>query len=271
LSKSKSMNKKVYGVMLNVVSNSSSSSSEDDCYEGHNQGAEFLNFYEGTQVSRCIKAFLDETIKDAKYYRPLIHAVESLGPQDIFHLSINSYGGSLDGALAIIGAMRETAAHVQVSVDGTAASAASIIALASPNIAIQEFSSMLIHAGTFGAFGKQSDVISHAAFVDKRIKSVMQDVYMDFLSEKEMQEVLMGRELWLDADEIMLRLEAREDLQRERELKEEELQQEIQKQALQKQEAKPKVKPPAKAPPAKAPPAKAPASKSPTKPKAKQK
>jgi hypothetical protein len=75
---------------------------------------------------------------------------------------------------------------------------------------------MMVHSATFGAFGKQSDVISHASFVDKQVRGLMNSVYKDFLSEKELEEVIMGKELWFDAEEIVRRLELRAELQEKR-------------------------------------------------------
>jgi hypothetical protein len=76
---------------------------------------------------------------------------------------------------------------------------------------------MMVHSATFGAFGKQSDVISHASFVDKQVRGLMNSVYKDFLTEKELEEVIMGKELWFDAEEIVRRLELRAEIQEKRE------------------------------------------------------
>ena len=111
-----------------------------------------------------------------------------------------------------------------VCIDGVAASAASLIALAAPSVAVSPYASMMIHAATFGAFGKQSDVISHASFVDKQVKGLMHDIYKDFLTEEEFQEVIVGREIWFDAEEIIARLKRRAELQEQRAKAEEEAQ-----------------------------------------------
>jgi len=187
-------------------------SEDDEETVGGNIQHIHLPYFESTQTSRCIKAYLDENIKEAKYYRNWIQSVESLGENDLVYLSVNSYGGYLDGAIAIINAMQSTDATVHVCIDGVAASAASLIALAAPSISVSPYASMMIHAATFGAFGKQSDVISHASFVDKQVKNLMQDIYKDFLTEEEFQEVIVGREIWFDAEEIVTRLKRRAEL-----------------------------------------------------------
>jgi len=179
-----------------------------------------LPMYESTATSRCIKIYLDENIKQPSYYRNMVHALDNLTEDDMMHISINSYGGQLDSAIAIIGAMQRTDAHVHCSIDGMAASAASLIALASPSLSIAPMASMMIHAATFGTFGTQSSVVSHASFIDKKVKDIMQEIYKDFLSQKELDEVFMGAEIWLSSDQIFERLEKRSEIQEKRYQKE---------------------------------------------------
>lgn len=171
-----------------------------------------LPYFQSTQTVRCIKAYIDEGVREAKYYRNLIHTIDSLNQDDLVYLSINTYGGHLDGAIAIINSIQNTEASVHCHVDGIAASAGSLIALASPSVSVSPYASMMIHAATFGSFGKQSDVISHASFVDKQVKTLMQQVYKDFLTEKEIAEVFMGKEMWFTSEEIVERLERRQEL-----------------------------------------------------------
>lgn len=178
--------------------------------------SQYLPYFESSKVNRCIKVFLDENIREAKYYRTVLQGVESLGEGDLILLNINSYGGQLDGAIAIINAIENTDADVHASIEGVAASAASLIALAAPSISVSPYATMMVHSATFGAFGKQSDVISHASFVDKQVRTLMNSVYKDFLTDKELEEVIMGKELWFDAPEIVRRLELRSELQEKR-------------------------------------------------------
>lgn len=189
---------------------------DEDVEVSSRSNSQYLPYFESTKTNRCIKVFLDENIREAKYYRTVLQGIESLGEGDVVLLSINSYGGQLDGAIAIINAIENTDADVHASIEGVAASAASLIALASPSISVSPYATMMVHAATFGAFGKQSDVISHASFVDKQVRNLMGSVYKDFLSEKELEEVIMGKEMWFDAEEIVRRLELRAELQEKR-------------------------------------------------------
>ena len=193
-----------------------SARNDDEDEEGEvniRSNSQYLPYFESTKTNRCIKVFLDENIREAKYYRTVLQGIDSLGEGDLILLNINSYGGQLDGAIAIINAIENTDADVHASIEGVAASAASLIALASPSISVSPYATMMVHAATFGAFGKQSDVISHASFVDKQVRNLMGSVYKHFLTDKELEEVIMGKELWFDAEEIVRRLELRAELQ----------------------------------------------------------
>lgn len=200
----------------NFVLNKTKNDEDEDDEVTFRGSVQYLPYFESTQVNRCIKVFLDESIREPKYYRTVLQGIESLNEGDVVLLSINNYGGQLDGAIAIINAIQNTSADVHACIEGVAASAASLIALAAPSISVSPYATMMVHSATFGAFGKQSDVISHASFVDKQVRSLMHSVYQDFLTDKELEEVIMGKEMWFDAQEIVRRLELRAELQEKR-------------------------------------------------------
>lgn len=189
----------------------------------------FLPVYEANSVSRCLKAYIDEEVKEPKYYRNLVHAIGTLGDGDMLHLSIDSYGGSLDGCMSIITAMRNASmqgVHVHASIDGTAASAGSLLALAADSIEVGPYATMMVHQSSFGSAGPQSTVMSHVLFVDQKVKAIAQEIYQDFLTDKELDEIFTGKELWFNSEEIADRLQRRAEIQEKRYKKE---QQELQK------------------------------------------
>lgn len=175
-----------------------------------------LPFFRSTHSVQRIKAYLDEQIREPKYYRQLIQAIDTMGEYDTLELHIDTYGGSLDGAVALINAMDGCEGKVCAIVNGVAASAGSLIALSAPNVFVGPYATMMIHAASFGSFGKQSDVIGHAAYVDKRVKTLMGNIYKDFLTPEELAEVFMGREIWLMNDELIERLKKRSEIQAQR-------------------------------------------------------
>lgn len=200
----------------NFITNSKNKDEDESDSDNIRIYSNHLPYFESTKTNRSIKIFLDESIREPKYYRTVLQGIDSLSEGDLLIININSYGGHLDGAIALINAIDNTEADVHVIIEGVAASAASLIALAAPSISVSPYASMMVHSATFGAFGKQSDVISHASFVDKQVRNLMQSAYKDFLSDKELEEVIMGKELWFTSEDIVLRLEKRCELQNKR-------------------------------------------------------
>jgi len=177
-------------------------------FQGNNK---HLSFFTRQQVQsrKAINFILDEEIKAPDYYRPLLETIYTADEADTVILRIDSYGGHVDGALAIVDALENTDAQVHCYVSGMCASAATIIALSCPSLSVSPRSRWMIHQGSFGSGGKVGDVMNHTLFVDQHLKSIMAECYGGFLSTQELNEVFMGRDIYMQYDEVMQRLEKR--------------------------------------------------------------
>jgi ATP-dependent protease ClpP protease subunit len=82
-------------------------------------------------------------------------------------IRVNSPGGDVFGAVAICQAMREYDGAITVHVDGYAASAASVIAVAAPKVIMAPGSFMMIHNAWTVAIGNADDMLSTAELLDK--------------------------------------------------------------------------------------------------------
>ena len=83
------------------------------------------------------------------------------------HIRINSPGGDVFGGKAIAQAIREYKGEIIVHVDGLAASAASIIAIAAPKIIMAPGSMMMIHNAWTMAVGNADDLMETASLLAK--------------------------------------------------------------------------------------------------------
>jgi ATP-dependent protease ClpP protease subunit len=62
---------------------------------------------------------------------------------------------------------------------------------------------MLIHNYSSGAWGKGTDLVKSVLETDKWIKSIMREVYKDFLTKEEIEEKLFrSDDIYLQASEI---------------------------------------------------------------------
>lgn len=124
-----------------------------------------------------------------------------LGPDFSPHikLRINSYGGSLFAGLAILDTIRNLASQVHTYIDGSAASAATIISIAGAKRYIGKNSMMLIHqlsTGTYGKFSELEDDMEN----NKRLMRMIKDIYKQYtkVPMKNIDEILK-HDLWFDS------------------------------------------------------------------------
>jgi ATP-dependent protease ClpP protease subunit len=151
----------------------------------------------------------DRSIGEPSYYRGLINLLYMADENTEFNFLINSPGGNLSAAMAIIEAIKSTDAMVRAIITGECHSAASIIALHCHEIIVTESAHALIHTASYGTGGNTHMVQSHVDFSTKMINKILENTYTGFLTAPELKDVERGIELWMDADEIKVRLENR--------------------------------------------------------------
>lgn len=86
---------------------------------------------------------------------------------DALTVRINSYGGSVSDGLAIYNALKRHRAQVTTSIEGIAASIASLIAMAGDSVEMAENALLMIHAPWGGAYGNAADLRQYADMLDK--------------------------------------------------------------------------------------------------------
>lgn len=148
-------------------------------------------------------------IRDAEYYTKIFELCLDAGENDIINFFIASNGGDLDGLNVLLEGIRLTDAHVCAILIGPAHSAASILALNCHDIVVTNSATMLTHNIRTGFGGKIADLEAFTNFSRKISNKLIKDTYEAFLNPTELQEVLHGKELWLDSEQIKERLQAR--------------------------------------------------------------
>ena len=130
------------------------------------------------------------------------------GPSDVVKLQICSHGGSMDTCHMITKSMQECEAKVVGWIGPTCASAGGAIALACDEWEVDEMSSLMIHTGSFApGWGKSQDVVAGVLHQDKMIARFVRMTYTGFLNEEELNEVIKGKELYFEGDELVERLQ----------------------------------------------------------------
>lgn len=172
------------------------------------------------QEVKRFDVFLDTELGEPMLYRDLISLLFNADEHTTVNIFINSEGGRLSSAMAIIEAIRHSTANVTGIILGECYSAASMIAMHCHNVAVFDSANMMIHTASFGTAGNTGNVKAFTDFTVKEVEKILTSTYEGFLSKDEIEKVKTGVEIWLDADEIRKRMEARVKLLDAKEAKE---------------------------------------------------
>jgi ATP-dependent Clp protease, protease subunit len=122
---------------------------------------------------------------------------------DEIHVHINSGGGSAFDGIAIGNILKNHKAKIIVHIDGWAASAASIIAMAGDEIIMPSNTMLMIHQASTFEYGN-ADVFEKTAKDLRKIdKAVTASYSKRFVGSDEELSELLKDETWLNADEAV--------------------------------------------------------------------
>jgi ATP-dependent protease ClpP protease subunit len=152
------------------------------------------------------EVFIDDYIDEPSKYRQLISLLLNAPPGDEVFIYLNSGGGNLDTAAAIINGIAITQAEVSAFIMGSCHSAASIIAMYCHQVHVFDSAYMMVHTASFASAGNTPTIKAHTDFTIKQVQKILEDAYEGFLDAKELESVKNGIEIWLDAEQIKKRL-----------------------------------------------------------------
>lgn len=134
--------------------------------------------------------------------KPFVELLRGITAKTI-HLRINSPGGSVFAARAMEQALREHPAQVVVHIDGVAASAASVVAMAGEQILMGSGAMMMIHNGWSFAIGNAAEMRKTADLLDK-VDGTLVQTYAKRTGQVAKQVAdWMAAETWFTADEAV--------------------------------------------------------------------
>ena len=169
-----------------------------------------LGYFMKQQVATQYTVTIDEAFTEPSYYRGVVSMLMGASEEDTVIFLINSPGGRLSGLLTLLEGINMTDATTLAVLVGECSSAASMFALHCDQVFVSENATMLCHNVSYGTNGKGSDVLAHVNHVAKTSEKLLRSTYLNFLSEKEVLELLNGQEIYLDSDEIKARLEQKQ-------------------------------------------------------------
>lgn len=146
-----------------------------------------------------------ETVESTTSQQYFIKNLHGLTSNDQVNLYINSMGGSVKEALGIHSELKRCPATVTAYIDGFAASAASVIAMAAKTVIMPRNTAMMIHNAAWGAYGNSAQLRKSADDLEVINMAAIQAYAMhagDKLPAEKLQE-LLDAETWLTAEDCI--------------------------------------------------------------------
>ncbi len=164
-------------------------------------------YYEQVHAQRTHHFYISGEIEGAASYVDMIHKIRSATADEIVTIHLNTPGGDVSAGVQIINAMKFSEARIICSLEGEACSLGSMILLAADEFIIHDNTVVMIHNYTGGTYGKGHEQVSELTATIKWFSALAYTYYVPFISVEELENVLGGDDLWLQADEVRERLE----------------------------------------------------------------
>lgn len=132
-----------------------------------------------------------------------IEQVKAMGAVQQINLSINSPGGSVFDAITMFNYLRRTGAEIVVRIDGLAASAASLLAMAGDKIIMPKNAMMMIHNPWSFAMGNADELREQADILDRVGKALISTYAGRTGLPEETISELLATDTWMTADEAL--------------------------------------------------------------------
>lgn len=172
--------------------------------------------------------FLNGTIAEESWFdddiTPQLFKDELLSGSGDITVWINSPGGDCVAAAQIYNMLMDYKGNVTVKIDGIAASAASVIAMAGTKVIVSPVSMMMIHNPMTSAFGNATEMEKAIAMLDEVKESIINAYEIKTDMSRAKLSHLMDAETWMNAnmavelgfaDEIMQRSYEEEEMPQE--------------------------------------------------------
>jgi ATP-dependent Clp protease, protease subunit len=168
----------------------------------------------GKPLSTIYEFYLVGDIESPDQYTEWFDIIRNIGLHDVVRLYINSVGGDLFTSIQFRNVIRQCQGTIMIEVEGACMSAATMIMLASDNIDISDNSMFMFHNYSGGVIGKGGEMYDNIIHERQWSEQLLRDVYVDFLEEDEIQQILDNRDIWMDSDDVIKRLINRAELKK---------------------------------------------------------
>jgi ATP-dependent protease ClpP protease subunit len=152
--------------------------------------------------------YIVDEIEDVKPYLDLINTLKTAEAHDTIFINLNTPGGNLNTAIQIMSAIKQSSATVITCLEGSVCSAGTLIFLSGHKFMVNPNCTFMIHNYSQWTGGKGNEIALQVKYQENYFHKLAKDVYGGFLTENEIKDVLQGKDLWFESDEVISRLKA---------------------------------------------------------------
>ena len=180
----------------------------EDLMELLTGGEKKRNYFHHRPVANIHEFYLVGEIKRADEYIDWFDIIRNAGKNDVVNIHINSYGGDLFTAIQMIRVLGECEGTVVCSVEGACMSAATMIFLCADGFEVSNHSMFMFHNYSGGTIGKGGEMYDNIIHERKWSENLLRQIYEGFLEEPEVESILNNKDIWMDGEEVIKRLES---------------------------------------------------------------
>ena len=166
-------------------------------------------YFPSKPIATIYEFYLTGEIGSPDEYIEWFDAIRHASETDAVKIYINSYGGDLFTAIQFLRVLSDTAATVVCSVEGACMSAATMIFLTADHFEVTPHSIFMFHNYSGGVGGKGGEMIDQLQHERKWSERLMKEIYKDFMTNDEIKAMLDNKDIWMDGEEVVKRLQAR--------------------------------------------------------------
>ena len=166
-------------------------------------------YFPSKPIATIHEFYLTGEIGPADEYIEWFDAIRHASDTDAIKIYVNSYGGDLFTAIQFLRVLSDTPATVVCSVEGACMSAATMIFLSADHFEVTPHSIFMFHNYSGGTIGKGGEMIDQLQHERKWSERLMREIYKDFMSDEEIKSMLDNKDIWMDGEEVVKRLQAR--------------------------------------------------------------
>ena len=167
-------------------------------------------------MSQLHEFYISGEIKSPENYTEWFDIIRHARADDTIKIYLNSYGGDMFTGIQFMRVLAETEALVVCSVEGACMSAATMIFLCADQFEVTPHSMFMFHNYSGGTMGKGGEMYGQIQHERKWSEVLLNEVYEDFLTKSEIKSLLDNKDMWMDVDEVILRMEERSVLYKEK-------------------------------------------------------